>query len=95
MNIINHLKQRILDRAQETSNPCKLYNSEKRAEAATADVAHNVGEIHETQSARYVVFYIEELDRWAGAIDLIECINRPNAVGGYVGYAANAGFYTY
>ena len=95
MNVISTVKSRILKRAQETKKPCKMYKSEAAADKATAVVAENVGSIHETHSARYVVFYIDDLKAWVGAIDLTECLNRPKAAGGYVGYAAHAGFYTY
>ena len=95
MNITAELERRILKRAQETQKPCKMYKSEAAADKATAVVAENVGSIHETHSARYVVFYIDDLKAWVGAIDLTECLNRPKAVGGYLGYAPQAGFYTY
>ena len=95
MNITAQLERRILKRAQETKKPCKMYKRQAAADKATAEVAESVGIIHETYSARYVVFYIDDLKAWVGAIDLSECLSRQKAVGGYVGYAAGAGFYTY
>ena len=96
MNIVTNLIERIERRAQETKNPCKLYSSYEAADRAGSKIAHDVGIIHETRrAANYVVFEIPSLGKWAAAIDLSGVLSRPEAVGGYVGYAGQKGFYTY
>ena len=95
MNILQEITNRIERRASETKNPCKLYKTESAAEKAGAKMAAIVGEHHDTKTARYLVLKVESLGKWTAAIDLTELLSRHDSIGGYVGLAANKGFYTY
>jgi len=99
MNVIETLTARINARLVETKEPCKTYPTKEAAEKATAEMARKAGiyfDAHDNpdaQSARYVVFYMESMDRWVGAIDLTEVLRRKNCSGGYLGVCT--GFFTY
>ena len=100
MNVITELKARIEKRLTETKNPCKSYKTEASAEKATAKVAqfaanHFSSDMRNLDAvpARYVVFYVESMGRWVGAIDLNELVQRPTMTGGYLGICGE--FYTY
>lgn len=99
MNIIKTIKARLIEsRGTNKAFPCKTYASEASAESYTSvaaiEYAHALihGRMEEIESARYVVFYIAEWDRWVGAIDATEVLARKGA-GGYVG--ACQGFYKF
>jgi len=96
MNIVEAVIARIVRRSTETKNPCKLYKSKEAAEKAVSKLAIEVGQIHQTKlPANYIVFYIDQLGAWSGAIDINEIVSRKEAIGGYVAYAASKGFYTF
>lgn len=96
MNIIKHLTDSIDKRLLETKNPCKSYATEASAEKATAKMAKQVAEHHCCdRSAQYVVFYVESMRRWVGAIALNELLGRSGCKGGYLGLCAQSGFYTF
>jgi len=95
MNVVKDLTDRIMKSAATTKRPCKMYKTEQGASKAAKQVAQEVGAIHETQPARFIVFYVEALNAWVGAIDLTEILGRSDHTGGYIGHAAERGFYTY
>lgn len=96
MNIITNLQARIENRLTETKNPCKLYATENRAEAAIAKLAAQVGKYFGSdRPAQFVVFQIESVGKWTAAIDINEVCSRPESRGGFVGICADKGFYTY
>ena len=97
MNIIKNLQQRIADRLTETKNACKTYATEDKAEQVAVEMAQKLGNQFDTNGrpCRYVVFKIESLDRWTAAFDYSELFGRNTAMGGYIGTAADAGFYTF
>ena len=85
-NLIDHLTTRILNRAAETKKPCCLYRTEAMAKQKAAEAAEFAGKMHTQGSgdAFYVVFYIEELERWTFCVDINELLRRADAVGGYI-----------
>jgi hypothetical protein len=97
MNIIKHCITQIeLQCHGNAKISFKNYATEAAAEKATAKAARNmanyftrVGVPNSSQpvpkSANYVVVYIESRGRWVGCIDLTGLLNRPNAIGGYLG----------
>ena len=96
MNTIKNIEARIEKYRIDNKNPCKNYATEVAAEKAVSKMARLVADHHECKnSAEYVVFFIEAWGRWVGAINLNELIRRDEAKGGYLGFAASKGFYTY
>lgn len=96
MNIIKTITKSIELRLLETKNPCKSYKTEELAERYTAKMAKEVSEHHGCdRSARYVVFYVESMKAYVGAIDLTELLGRKDCNGGYLALCASSGFYTY
>lgn len=97
MNVIKSLQARISDRLTETKNPCKTYATEDKAEQVGVKFAKELGKYFDTtgREARFVTVYIHQLDRWTVAFDFSELLARNTACGGYVGVAAQAGFYSY
>ena len=101
MNIIDNLIARIEERLTETATPCKTYKTKEAAEKATAKMAqiaadHFAIDCRNSQkSARYVVFYVEAMGKWVGAVDLNELISRNTSTGGYLGVCSAKGFYSY
>ena len=96
MNIIESVTGRIESYRKENKSPCKSYATQAAAEKAVAKVAQAVGDHHNIgQSANYVVFFNEAWGRWNAAIDLSGVVNHHKAAGGYIGLAADMGFYTY
>jgi hypothetical protein len=99
MDLIATLTARIEERLKETKKPCKAYATKEAADKATLAMATKAGiyfDAHnrkDARPARYVVFYMESMQKWVGAIDLTEVLNRKNCSGGYVGVCT--GFYTY
>jgi hypothetical protein len=103
MNIIKNLTGRIEDRLTETKNPCKNYATEDAAEVATSKMATMAGKyftkpgLYEANptwyQAHYVVFYVPSWNRWVGAINLTELVNRSSSTGGYLGICKD--FYTW
>ena len=95
MNVIKSLVARIEDYYQENKTPCKTYKTEDAAEKAIAKYAEQAGKYFDKdgRSARFVVFYVPVMDRWAGALDYTELFARRNAMGGYVGIIK--GVFTY
>jgi hypothetical protein len=100
-NIVKELVARIEERAKQTkSPPCKLYRSEAAAEAVAEEIAiqlaqHFSRDPAKAHPARYVVVYIPSRDRWAAGFDLTEVMGRRDNCGGYLGFAADKGFYTF
>jgi len=95
MNIIKHITHRIEETRKHNKVPCKNYATEEAAEKAVAKIAVIVGQHHDTRAADYVVFYNESWGRWVAAISLNELIQRHDSCGGYVGFAADSGFYCF
>lgn len=99
MNVIDTLISRIEEYRKTNKNPCKNYATKEAAEKAVAAVAQAVANYHakngQQESARYVVFYNEAWGRWNAAIDLQELIQRHTSTGGYLGFCAQRGFYTF
>jgi len=95
MNVINDVISRIEDARATNKSPCKNYATEAAADKATKKIAELVGQYHGTRPANYIVIYNEAWGRWVGAIDLNELISRKDAIGGYLGLAANKGFFCY
>ena len=46
-------------------------------------------------SARYIVVFIPNMNKFITAIDMTELIGRRNFIGGYVSHHCSKGFYTY
>lgn len=99
-NIIKQLTARVEDYYTTNKKPCKLYKTEEAAEFATSNMAqaaanyflrHEIGT--DAASADYVVFYVESIGKWVGAINLSELLRRPESTGGYLGFCK--GFYTW
>lgn len=99
MNIIETVKARILSYYSECKTPCKLYATQAAAEKAVSKVAMDFAKHLGTDvSANYIVFFIEEIGKsgkWVGAVDGSELISRPTTHGGFIGFAASSGFYSY
>ena len=107
MNIILSLQSRIAKRLEETKSPCKTYKTMAAAEkvaaktaqkaAAYFDVEYQFGnkELDNVRPARYVIFHIAKLDRYAIGFDQTEIMGRKDFAGGYVGMLAEEGHYTY
>lgn len=95
MNVIKTLQLRIAARLLETKNPCKSYATEEAADAAMHKKAALAAKLlaESDMPARYVVFYVEAMGRWVGAVDFTELLARKTAVGGYLGILP--GVYTY
>jgi hypothetical protein len=99
MNVIDSLIARIENRLTETANPCKAYKTKETAEKAVSKIAqvaadHFAIDYRKGQhSARYVVFYVEKMQKWVGAVDLSELLSRQTSTGGHLGVCK--GFYTY
>ena len=95
MNIIEKLTARIEEYRTTNKNACKNYGTQQAAEKATATAAISAGLYFDEkqESARYIVFYIPSWNRWVGALDYTELLNRKTSRGGYLG--AIKGFFTY
>jgi len=89
--IIRMVEKRLL----RTKKPCNLYKIKKNAARAALQMAMDVGDQHRTYCAKYVVVYIKSIDRYVAAIGVQDALNRPGAVGGYVGTSADRGFLTF
>lgn len=82
MNVIDNLTSRIEERLTETATPCKTYKTKEAAEKATAKMAQIAADLiaidwrNGQKSARHVVFYVEAMGRWVGAVDMTELISR-------------------
>ena len=96
MNIIKDVINRIEKYRTTNKNPCKNYATEAAAEKATAKVAQEIAEHHDSgRPAQYVVFYVESWGRWVGAINVTELLQRQDARSGYLGFGPRKGFYTF
>lgn len=96
MNIIDEVVLKIEEHRKECKNPCKNYKNKTSAERTTAHMAEIAGRHFSCdEPARYIVVYIESWDRWIGAIDLTELLQRKEHKGGYLGVCSSEGFYTY
>jgi hypothetical protein len=97
MNIIKSLQNRISDRLTETKSPCTCYKTEAKAEQVAAELSVQYGRMFDTtgRACRYVIVYIEQLDKWTPAFDFSELFGRSTSNGGYVGVASDKGFYTF
>jgi hypothetical protein len=100
-DIIDTLIARIEDRLTETANPCKAYKTRAAALKATANMAQDAANHfaidyrNGQHSARYAVFYVEKMQKWVGAIDLTELLQRKTSTGGYLGICSQKGFYSF
>lgn len=97
MNVVKSVQNRISNRLTETKNPCKTYATYETADKIGETFAKDLGKYFDStgKESRYIVVYIKELNRYTPAFDYSELFSRKNAIGGYVGVAANKGFYTY
>lgn len=96
MNIIKKLITRISERVQETKSPCKLYSTEEAAEKALAKVSLEAVEFYDHEvDIDYVVFYVPELGKWTGAVNLTQVFNHPKFKGRYLCFVSDKGFYTF
>lgn len=95
MNIIQSLIARIEDYYQENKKPCKSYKTEEAATKAMTKYAEDAGKYFDqnAQPARFVVFFVPAMQRWAGALDYTELLNRRTSMGGYLGIIK--GIFTY
>lgn len=95
MNIIQSVVERIEDYYQENKKPCKSYKTEDAAIKAMTKYAEQAGKYFDQDGkpARFVVFFVPAMQRWAGALDYTELFSRRNAIGGYVGIIK--GVFTY
>lgn len=95
MNVIHSLISRIESYLTETKSPCKTYASEASAEKAMTKYSEQAGKYFDRDGkpARFVIFYIPAMGRWAGALDYTELFGRRNATGGYLGLIK--GIFTY
>lgn len=95
MNIIANLISRIEEYRATNKQPCKNYATQEAAEKALAKAAQLAGNYfdQEGRSAQYIVFYVPAWNRWTGAMNYSELLNRKTGMGGYVG--AITGFFTY
>lgn len=97
MNVIKNLIERIEKRRIETAKPCKAYATEEKAEAVASEYALRYGKLFDRlgNPCRYVVVYNVAWGKWVIGFDFTELMGRRYAMGGYVGVAADEGFYTY
>lgn len=96
MNIIKKITAHMIDsRGDKVTYPCKVYQTEAAAEKATANAAQVVGNHFDKNgfTASYLVIYVAQWDRWIGAINLTEVMNRASSTGGYLGI--EPGFYKF
>jgi hypothetical protein len=98
-NVVTDLIARIEDRRTETKNPCKHYSTEAKAESVAKNLSKEFAThfaIDKTQQpCRYVVAFDQAWGRWVVGFDLTELMGRTTSTGGYVGLAAQAGFFSY
>lgn len=100
-NIIATITARIEEYRKDNKNPCKNYATEAAADKALAKIAKSAAVYFDkngdfnARPANYIVFYIEAWGRWVGAVDLTGLLARESTTGGYVGFCAEKGFYTY
>jgi len=101
MNTIDTLIARIEDRLTETANPCKAYKTKEAAEKATAKMAQAAADHfaidyrNGQKSARYIVVFVEKMNKWVGAVDMTELLARNTSTGGFLGICAQKGFYSF
>ena len=101
MNITASLIARIEEYRATNKHPCKNYATEAAAErvassfAATLALHHDRSETNQQKPCRYVVVFNEAWGRWVIGFDLTELLSRSTSVGGYVGLAGDAGFFTF
>lgn len=98
-NLVTTVIQRIETRRLETATPCKSYSTEEKAEAVAQEKAAVYANYFAKQEkqfpCRYIVAYNAAWGRWIVAFDFTELLNRSTSTGGYVGIAAQDGFYTF
>ena len=99
MNIVKFIIDSIEERRAETKTPCKSYATQAKAEEIAAPLAQqfaNHFSIDGTQQpCRYIVAHDDAWGRWIVAFDFTEMLRRDTSTGGYIGIAADRGFYTY
>jgi hypothetical protein len=107
MNINTKLQERISRRLTETKTPCKFYKTVKNAEKVAEDLAlkgaayfdgryqRQLAELSDVTPMRYIIVYIEEVQKYAIGFDMTELLSRPDVVGGYVGILAQENHYTF
>jgi hypothetical protein len=107
MNIITSLQSRISRRLTETKSPCKMYKTiaaaEKVAEKVALDGAayfdgkfqYKEKALEDVQPMQYVIFYIEETEKYGIGFNMTELLTRKDTMGGYLGVIANQGHYTF
>lgn len=107
MNINTKLQERISLRLTETKTPCKFYKTVKNAEKVAEDLALKVSayfdgkyirqqtKLSDVTPMRYIIVYIEEVQKYAIGFDMTELLSRPDIVGGYIGIVAQENHYTF
>jgi len=98
-NVVADLIARIEERRTETKNPCKNYSTEAKAESVakrfSKEFAAHFAVAKTQQPCRYVVAFDQAWGKWIVGFDLTELMGRKTSTGGYVGVAAQAGFFSY
>jgi len=107
MNIITKLQERISRRLTETKSPCKFYKTEKNAEKVAEDLAlkgaayfdrlyqRQLVKLDDVKPMRYIIVYIEEVQKYAIGFDMTELLSRPERTGGYLGIITQENHYTF
>lgn len=107
MNVITDLQNRISRRLTETKTPCKFYKTVETAEKVASKLALEAAAyysipfqekkitLEECRPVRYVIVWIEEVQKYAIGFDTTELFSRHDLCGGYVGILANQGHYNY
>jgi hypothetical protein len=100
MNITKNIIDRIEAYRLENKNPCKSYATEAKAIAVAEKKAAYYADYFadqgvKTKPARYIVAYNDAWGRWIVAFDFSELMSRNTSNGGFIGIAAQQGFYSY
>lgn len=88
------LTEAINARLSENKKGLKFYKSFSAAESYGSKVAEEVGQMHMTYPARFIVLEVPRVG-FVPCIDVTEVLGRPDACGGYVFHAASKGFMQY
>ena len=97
MNIIKTLITRLVtNRGTNKTFGTKTYSTEAAAEKAAEQLSKEAADFWGLeQNINYLVFFVPQFDRWVVAFNGTEAMQRKDFRGGYIGFLASKGFYTF
>lgn len=96
MNIIKFLTAKIIERAEETKTPCKLYATEEAAEKAILKVLNDAKEFYSlSRDIDYLIIFIPALNKWTAVANMSKVFLSSDFKGGYLGFVTDKNFYTF